>query len=128
MRIRMHLVALVAFAAIAGCGGGDATSPGNNNNNNNNNNTTVTHTGAATADVTVYNDYYSPQSLTVSVGTAVTWTWASQGTVHTVTFDDNVTSDQMGSGSFTRTFTAAGTYPYHCIVHGTVMSGTVIVQ
>lgn len=121
MRIRMHLVALAALSIIAGCGG-DSTSPTNNNNNNNNNN------GTPTADVTVYNDYYQPASLSVAVGTAVTWTWASQGTVHTVTFDDGPTSDQIGTGTYSRVFAAAGTYPYHCLVHGTVMSGTVTVK
>jgi len=123
MRIRTHLVALLAFAAIASCGGGYSTSPTNNNNNNNNNNN-----GTKTASATVYNNFYSPDTLTVAVGTVVTWNWASNGTVHTVTFDDGPTSDQIGSGSFSRTFSAAGTFPYHCIIHGTVMSGLVIVQ
>ena len=123
MRIRMHLVALVAFASIAGCGGGDATGPGNNTGGNNNNG----NNGAPTANALVYDNFYSPDTLTVAVGTVVTWTWAAQ-TAHTVTFNDNVGSDQLTTGSFTRTFSAAGTYPYHCLVHGTVMSGLVVVQ
>lgn len=123
MRIRMHLVALAALSIIAGCGG-DSTSPNNTNNNNNNNN----QNGAPTADVTVYNNYYQPASITVSAGTVVTWTWASQGVEHTVTFADGTTSDQLASGTYSRTFTAAGTYPYHCVIHGTAMSGTVTVQ
>ena len=121
MRIRMHLLALAALSIIAGCGG-DSTSPSSTNNNNNN------QTGTPTADVTVYNNYYSPASLTISKGTVVTWTWASQGVDHTVTFDDGPTSDQIATGTYSRTFTAAGTYAYHCVIHGTAMSGTVTVQ
>jgi plastocyanin len=63
----------------------------------------------------------------VATGTKVTWTWIGS-TAHSVTFDDGVTSATQTSGSFNRTFDTAGSYPYHCKVHGTAMSGTVVVK
>ena len=79
-----------------------------------------------------------PATKTVTVGTAVQWSWNTcdydpygSGTTcvsHTVTFDDGTTSPLQDKGTFNRTFDAAGTYNYHCTVHGTAMSGTVTVQ
>ena len=88
--------------------------------------------------VVVSNNQYTPAAKTVAVGTSIQWNWSSctpNGaygdevcTDHTVTFDDGVTSSTQSSGAYTRSFTAAGTYKYHCKVHGLAMSGTVIVQ
>jgi hypothetical protein len=49
---------------------------------------------------------------------------------HNVTFDDgsNIASPVQDSGSSNRTFSAAGTYKYHCVIHGSAMSGMVVVQ
>ena len=43
--------------------------------------------------------------------------------IHTV--DDGIASGTQSSGTFQRTFSAAGAYPYHCTIHGAAMSGTV---
>lgn len=61
---------------------------------------------------------FSPTTLTVSVGSTVTWQNMSSAP-HTVTSDDGKTFDGMLStgGTFTFTFTKAGTYPYHCSIH-----------
>ena len=45
-----------------------------------------------------------------------------------VTFDDGPESAIQTAGSFNRTFGGAGTFPYHCAVHGAAMSGTVVVK
>jgi plastocyanin len=57
----------------------------------------------------------------------VTWVWNSGGTVHNVTFDDGIHSENLGSGTYPRTFSMAGTFPYHCTIHGSSMSGVVTV-
>jgi plastocyanin len=85
----------------------------------------------------VNNNRFAPNATTVAVGTTVTWTWDSCGddgyggtacVAHTVTFDDGAGSARQSSGSYDRAFSTAGTYPYHCTVHGTAMAGTVTVQ
>jgi plastocyanin len=45
-----------------------------------------------------------------------------------VTFDDGTTSATQDQGTFNRMFTVAGTYNYHCLVHGAAMVGTITVQ
>lgn len=77
---------------------------------------------------------FTPASLTVEPGTTVRWIW-SDGP-HTVTSNGPATfpgSPDETSYPFVYefTFTTAGTYNYHCSVHGsaaTGMRGTVVVQ
>jgi plastocyanin len=85
--------------------------------------------GAPTsAAVTVGDNFFSPQEDTVAAGGTVTWTWTGAAE-HSVTFDDGVASAVQDSGSFSRTFTAAGLYTYFCSVHGrAVMAGDIVVQ
>ncbi len=80
---------------------------------------------------------FTPGTKTVAVGTAVKWAWNScsgdsyngQTCVsHSVTFDDGIASATQDQGTYTRTFDVAGTYNYHCSIHGTAMSGTITVQ
>lgn len=70
---------------------------------------------------------FDPASITVKVGTSVTWT--NTGAVgHTVTADD--TSFDSGhlapAATFSQSFAKAGTFTYHCKIHPS-MKGTVIV-
>lgn len=80
------------------------------------------------------NTAFNPASMTVSTGTQVKWT-NKDGFAHTVTsgtvgspngiFD----SGNMGSGgTFTYTFNNAGTFKYYCRIHGSMMTGTIVVQ
>jgi plastocyanin len=73
----------------------------------------------------------------VAVGTTITWAWNSctpdgyngqTCVAHNVVFDDGTTSGLMDQGTYARTFSVAGTYPYHCAVHGAAMSGSVTVN
>ena len=84
--------------------------------------------GGTSNSVTVADNSYTPSSITVPKRTTVTWKWAAGATLHSVTFDDGATSSRIASGSFSRTFDDAGTFPYHCNVHGLSMSGSVTVQ
>jgi plastocyanin len=73
---------------------------------------------------------FGTNPLTVPVGTTVTWT-NSDAIPHTATSDTAVwDSGVLGPGqSFSFTFANAGTFPYHCTIHGAAsMSGTIVVQ
>jgi plastocyanin len=71
---------------------------------------------------------YVPNPITVAVGTAVTWT-NNDSIGHTSTSDTGMfNSGTIAPGqSFSFTFQAAGTYPYHCTFHPG-MVGSVVVQ
>ncbi len=86
----------------------------------------VTSQGGSTA--TIQNFSFQPASLTVSVGTTVTWT-NKDSTHHTVTADDgSFDSKALATGAtFSQTFTKAGTYAYHCAIHPS-MKATIVVQ
>ncbi len=73
---------------------------------------------------------FSPTTLTVSVGTTVTWK-NTDGIAHTSTSSTGVwdTGNIPAGNSKTTTFNTAGTYPYVCTYHEAMgMKGTVIVQ
>lgn len=71
---------------------------------------------------------FSPTTLTVTVGTTVTWTNTGQ-VDHTVTANGGAfASGTLSPGaSFSFTFRTAGTFAYHCTIHP-FMTGTVIVK
>ncbi len=143
------LVALSALILLAACGGsstttGTGTTPTTG--------TTAaapttgtTSTPAATATqsgntqtVTIILDSsgsfaFSPATLTIKAGTTVTWKNTTSA-AHTVTSDDGKTFDSGTSnpiaaqgGTFSFTFTKAGTFAYHCAIHP-FMKATIIVQ
>jgi plastocyanin len=79
---------------------------------------------------------FSPQAIMINAGDTVTWKW-DDGTDHSVTSDTGIWDSGVKSGGppfsqFSRTFTAPGTFPYHCVIHGgpggVGMSGTVTVM
>lgn len=78
-------------------------------------------------DILVRNNFFEPATYNAIVGTPVVWAWAPGAAVHNVVFNDGAPgSGEQSSGSFQRTFTTAGIYPYHCSIHGAdVMSGVV---
>ena len=130
---------LLAVTSLVGCGGGggsSSTSPNPNPNPNPPVNTTPPVGG-----ISVQNDRFSPATKTITAGTSVQWAWNSctggdpygggQTCVsHSVTFDDGSASSALqGQGTFTKTFNTAGTFAYHCQIHGTMgMTGTITVQ
>ncbi|MBX3174688.1 MAG: hypothetical protein KF709_09765 [Gemmatimonadaceae bacterium] len=78
--------------------------------------------------VSVGNNFFSPTSRTVAVGTTVTWTWMAGASTHNVTFSDGPTSPNQASGTYQRQFPSTGTFTYLCSIHGASMSGTVVVE
>jgi plastocyanin len=83
---------------------------------------------AQTVQVQIQNFAYSPDPLTISVGTTVTWTNMDQAP-HSATSVTNVwSSPVLNTGqSYSFTFTQPGTYPYYCVIHGN-MHGMIVVQ
>lgn len=73
---------------------------------------------ATDATVTVADMTFTPGTVTVTLGGAVTWDFAD-ATAHTTTSNQGFwNSGPKSSGqSFARTFTSAGTYGYHCSIH-----------
>lgn len=73
---------------------------------------------------------FAPQTLTIPVGTTVTWT-NQDSMPHTVTSPGKkkvLDSGELAQGgSYTYTFNEAGTYSYFCTVHPG-MKGKVIVK
>ncbi len=70
---------------------------------------------------------FAPATLTVKVGTKVTWT-QDDATVHTVSDTGVFDSGTLPKGqTYSYTFGKAGTYHYLCTIHP-YMKGTVIVQ
>lgn len=112
-------IVLASVVALAlGCGSsynGGTTGPGGGN------------PGGSTSNaISIIDNSFSPSATTVPVGTTVTWTWNGSNQ-HNVTFDDGTKSATQSSGTFDRKFDAAGTYKYHCTIHGAAMSGSVTV-
>jgi plastocyanin len=75
---------------------------------------------------------FQPASLVVEAGDVVCWTWGG-GHSHNVRADDGSfnSGPPTATGSFQRTFDAAGSFSYHCQTHGNVsggMRGSVVVQ
>ena len=92
---------------------------------------------AETHDVSVLDNRFSPNDLTIKVGDTVRWTNAAGGAPHDVTSDDGKFSPSQTSSSFTfsRTFNSVDEILYHCTVHSSPgrnrnssMNGRVIVQ
>ena len=116
------------LVAVMACGGGGNSNSGSSNNPTSPNPPVTTPPAPqATDKVTVENNQFTPADIQVSPGTTVTWTWGAGASTHNVTFSDGVTSNDRASGSYTRTFAAAGTFPYSCTLHPG-MSGTVTVK
>lgn len=125
------ILAALTVAAVCACGGGGGASTGPTQQPGN--------TTPPAGGISVTNNSFSPGTKTIAAGTTVKWAWNTcsgdpyyGGTTtcvsHSVTFDDGATSALQEQGTFERTFAAAGTYNYHCMVHGAAMTGTITVQ
>ena len=122
---------LMALASLCACGGSSgSTSP--------NTSQPKVNTTPPAGGISVSNNQFSPGTKTVAAGTSVQWAWNTctgdgyngQTCVsHSVTFDDgSLSSPLQDQGSFTKSFATAGTFTYHCSVHGAAMTGTITVQ
>jgi len=131
----MHIFKVVSLASvilIGGCGS-SATGPyGGGNGSNGGGNGTPPPTcvpGSGTVCL-VSGNQFNPSQISVAAGTSITFNNIS-GTTHNVTFTTagapaNV--PDFASGTKVVLFPTAGTYDYHCTIHGLSMSGVVVVQ
>src|SRR6266853_994533 len=134
--VLFFLVALSTLVILAACGGGSTSSGGT---------TPTASTPAATTTQTgnsqmvmIITDSsgsfaFNPASLTIKVGTTVTWK-NTTAVPHTVTSDDSKSFDSgtanpiaAQSGTFSFTFKTPGTFAYHCAIHH-FMKAKIIVQ
>jgi plastocyanin len=118
-RIRSLVLALVLVGAAAACGSSSSSG------------TPTTGSGSPGPGntVTIKDFKFTPASLTVKVGTKVTFI-NEDTTTHTATSQggSTISSGNLAHGqSYTVTFTKAGTYQYICSIHP-YMKGTVTVQ
>jgi plastocyanin len=91
---------------------------------------------AETHDVSVVDNRFTPNDITIAVGDTVRWTNASGGARHDVTSDDGKFSPSVTASSFTfsLTFDSVDEILYYCTVHSspgqdrnTRMNGRVVV-
>jgi plastocyanin len=108
-------VALVLCLVLSGCGGSGSSGPP----------TTLGPNDIEVADFT-----FAPPTLTVKVGTTVTWHFDQPSAPHNVV---SLTTPVLfnsgtpkGTGTYSFTFTTPGTFPYLCQIHPE-MKGTIIV-
>jgi plastocyanin len=81
-----------------------------------------------TTEVKIDNFSFGPGTLTVPVGTTVTWTNRDDIPHTAVSTDGAFKSKVMDTDEkFSYTFTKAGTFPYFCSIHPK-MTGKVVVQ
>jgi plastocyanin len=112
MQRRWLYLAAAAVVGAAACGS-DTTSPASS--------------PVQTNQVSIGNNFFTAPSILVPVGTTVTWTWEPGAVTHNVTFGDGSSGDKNAGATYTRTFTTAGTFTYHCTIHPG-MTGSVLVQ
>jgi plastocyanin len=113
LRIAMIFV-IITLILLSACSGNSAP--------------TTSSLPASGNSVTLTNFAFSPATLTVKVGTTITWTNKDSAS-HTVISDSGVfeSVNLATNAVFSYTFNSAGTFPYHCSIHPS-MKGTVIVQ
>ena len=126
INVRHGTSLMVAFflAAFTACGGDDSTGPTGGGGGGGGG-----ATFTMTTNVSVGNNFFSPENAQVSPGATVTFTWAG-GVIHNVNFSNASITDigdkSGGSGTVTMP-TTAGDYTYVCDHHGS-MTGTIRVQ
>lgn len=94
---------------------------------------TTTPTAEALVIIDIGDPGFYPQTITVAVGTIVTWTNLSYD-VHNVTSDTGLFDSPLRDNSsepinsfFSYAFTERGTYSYHCSIYPS-MIGMVIIE
>ncbi len=109
---------LALMLVVTGCGGSSTAT------------TTVGTTPSSTGgpQVIMKNIAFVPATLTIKVGQTVTWVNQDSVQHDVVANKGEFKSPLFGQGgTFSHTFTTAGTYAYRCSIHPNML-GTIIVQ
>jgi plastocyanin len=111
---------ITAFALASACGSSAVPGGGGNGGS--------SSTAAMGSTVDIKNFTFAPMTLSISVGTTVTWKF-DDAAQHTVSADDkSFLSPSMNNGqTYTHTFTTGGRYKYICSIHQ-YMTGTIVVK
>ncbi|MGQ0827801.1 MAG: cupredoxin domain-containing protein [Bacteroidota bacterium] len=96
--------------------------------------------------VTIGDDFFNPASITIVTGDTVKWTYTSGSSVHSTICDGLTSGTSLPSGgtswnsdidgpspmvpgnTYKKAISVPGNYTYICGVHGSMMSGTIIVK
>ena len=81
------------------------------------------------ATITVRDDYYSPQEVTIPVCGKVRWQFMAGGTHGVFPWDMGFPeSPVQATGTYEFVFPKAGVFDYGCAIHGRNMPGKITVQ
>jgi len=121
MRLNIRLI-LAGSALIASAACSSSSSPTMPSTPSGNNVSIVTGASALTTTA------YSPNPIVLAIGGTATWK-NNDSVAHTATANDGTwdSGSIAPGGTFSRTFPAAGSFPYKCTIHPG-MVGTVTVQ
>ena len=131
----LGLAALSALAGLSACTKSTPGSPASSTPASTSGSASASAQPTAAATVMVVTDpatigRFEAPGVTIAPGQSVQWVF-QDANPHTATADDNsFTSPKeglVGGQTFSHTFAAAGTYPYHCFIHP-AMHGTVVVR
>jgi plastocyanin len=122
-KTRLAVIAVALFVCLTAAACGGSSHKGSSS--------TTVASGTSTNQVMIKNFAFVPKTITVKVGTTVTWT-NEDNVQHSVQWNNNAfpTSALLLAGTstdtYSHTFTTAGTFNYICGVHN-FMTGTVVV-
>ncbi len=132
MRLRNSLFTIIALAGLAACGSTNYSTGGGGVGGGGGGGPVGSVTvGSGIQFVSGHNGTMNPAVDTIPVGSTATWTWTGSlpHSVQSVGSPSFVSSGtRTGSGTYAVTFPVAGTYQYNCAVHGSLMTGTIVVR
>jgi plastocyanin len=78
-------------------------------------------------EVFIEGNAFNPGTITISVNTSITWT-NKDAVAHTVTSDSGLfdSGTVNANGTYSHSFTAVGTFLYHCTVHPSMVASIVV--
>jgi plastocyanin len=139
MPVSLARIIFAAAFALSACGGGAAPSPASSPASSpapvaspvasSPAGACAESTAPTTIEATVRDYAFGPEPIKAKVGDVITWTNAGPNE-HTATLDDgSCGTDNLNTGDAgSLTFSAPGTYAYHCEVHPARMKGTIEVS